>query len=85
MERYDAEGGNSVEDKPDGNEEEKKSITEEAVTVVKVPPPVAAKPTPFPRNAKWYGGMYVPRIMAIYCNYIIMLFIAMYTYITRYI
>ena len=69
MERYDAEGGNSVEDKPDGNEEEKKSITEEAVTGVKVLPPVAAKPTPFPRNAKWYGGMYVLRIMAIK-NYI---------------
>ena len=45
MERYDAEGGNSVEDKHDGDEEDKKSITEEAITTVTVAPPVATKPT----------------------------------------
>lgn len=50
MERYDAEGESSV--KHDGNEEEKKSITEEAITTVKVGPPVAPKPTPLPRNVK---------------------------------
>ena len=55
MERYDADGETSVNNKHEANEEEKRSITEEAVTVhpVKVGPPVAAKPTPFPRNAKW--------------------------------
>ena len=45
MERHDVEGGNSGEDEHDGNEEDKKSITEEAVSIIKVGPPVAAKPT----------------------------------------
>ena len=53
MERYDAEGGNSVEDKHDDSEGEKKSINEEAITVVKVGPSMITKPTPFLHNAKW--------------------------------
>ena len=52
MERYDAEGGNSVEDKRDHSEGEKESINEEAITAVKVGPPVVTKPTPFLHNAK---------------------------------
>ena len=52
MERYDAEGGNSVEDKHDGNEEEKKSINEEAITAVKVGLPVVTKPITFLHNGK---------------------------------
>ena len=49
MERYDAEGQNSDKDKSDGDKEEKKSITDEAVFPVQAG---GLKPTPFPRNAK---------------------------------
>ena len=49
MERYDAEGQISDKDKHDGDKEEKKSITDEAVFAVQAG---AIKPTPFPRNAK---------------------------------
>lgn len=47
MERNSTEGGNSVKDSHDGDEVEKKSITEGAI---KVMPDVPIKPTVFPRN-----------------------------------
>ena len=49
MERYDAEGQNSDEDKNGGNKEEKRSITDEVIFAAQTG---AIKPTPFPRNAK---------------------------------
>ena len=49
MERYDAEGQSSDKDKHDGDKEEKKSITDEAILSEQAG---AIKPTPFPRNAK---------------------------------